>query len=113
MSALLSAITDKSTIHSVHCAIMRGGTSKAIVFAAADLPADPRSRDQLILAAFGSPDPRQIDGLGGAVADAKVQFAVPLSHVPGILAVLLPCETTLVRTLPPVGGSANAAEDRR
>ncbi len=66
MSALLSAITDKSTIHSVHCAIMRGGTSKAIVFAAADLPADPRSRDQLILAAFGSPDPRQIDGLGGA-----------------------------------------------
>jgi methylitaconate Delta-isomerase len=66
MSALLSAITDKSTIHSVHCAIMRGGTSKAIVFAAADLPADPRARDQLILAAFGSPDPRQIDGLGGA-----------------------------------------------
>jgi len=66
MSALLSAITDKSTIHSVHCAIMRGGTSKAIVFAAADLPANPRARDQLILAALGSPDPRQIDGLGGA-----------------------------------------------
>ena len=66
MSALLSAITDKSTIHSVHCTIMRGGTSKAIVFAAADLPENPRSRDQLILAAFGSPDPRQIDGLGGA-----------------------------------------------
>jgi len=66
MSALLSAITDKSTIHAVHCAIMRGGTSKAIVFAAADLPGDPRARDQLILAAFGSPDPRQIDGLGGA-----------------------------------------------
>jgi methylitaconate Delta-isomerase len=66
MSALLSAITDKSTIHAVHCAIMRGGTSKAIIFAATDLPQDPRSRDQLILAAFGSPDPRQIDGLGGA-----------------------------------------------
>ena len=45
---------------------MRGGTSKAIVFAAADLPENPRARDQLILAAFGSPDPRQIDGLGGA-----------------------------------------------
>ncbi len=66
MSALLSAITDKSTIHAVHCAIMRGGTSKAIIFAAADLPETPRSRDLLILAAFGSPDPRQIDGLGGA-----------------------------------------------
>ncbi|MCX7055075.1 MAG: 3-methylitaconate isomerase [Proteobacteria bacterium] len=66
MSALLSAITDKSTIHSVRCAIMRGGTSKAVIFAAADLPENPRSRDQLILAALGSPDPRQIDGLGGA-----------------------------------------------
>jgi hypothetical protein len=45
---------------------MRGGTSKAVVFAASDLPDDPRSRDQLILAAMGSPDSRQIDGLGGA-----------------------------------------------
>lgn len=45
---------------------MRGGTSKAIIFGAADLPAGPRARDQLILAAFGSPDPRQVDGLGGA-----------------------------------------------
>ena len=45
---------------------MRGGTSKAIVFAAADLPDDSRAADRLILRAFGSPDPRQIDGLGGA-----------------------------------------------
>lgn len=48
------------------CVIMRGGTSKAVVFAAADLPDDPGARDRWILAAFGSPDPRQVDGLGGA-----------------------------------------------
>ena len=45
---------------------MRGGTSKAIVFAANDLPRDPVARDEVILAAFGSPDARQVDGLGGA-----------------------------------------------
>jgi 2-methylaconitate cis-trans-isomerase PrpF len=45
---------------------MRGGTSKAVVFAAQDLPPDPTHRDALILGAFGSPDSRQIDGLGGA-----------------------------------------------
>lgn len=50
----------------VRCAIMRGGTSKAVVFSERDLPADPDLRERLILAAFGSPDPRQIDGLGGA-----------------------------------------------
>jgi len=51
---------------SVRCVIMRGGTSKAVVFAGQDLPRDAVSRDRLIAAAFGSPDPRQVDGLGGA-----------------------------------------------
>jgi 2-methylaconitate cis-trans-isomerase PrpF len=50
----------------VRCVIMRGGTSKAICFAAADLPQDPAVRDEVILHAFGSPDVRQLDGLGGA-----------------------------------------------
>jgi len=50
----------------VPCVIMRGGTSKSIFFAAADLPADQKARDKIILEAFGSPDRRQIDGLGGA-----------------------------------------------
>ena len=49
----------------VPAVIMRGGTSKIVVFEAKDLPADPIARDAAILAAFGSPDPRQIDGLGG------------------------------------------------
>jgi len=45
---------------------MRGGTSKGIFFLEDDLPADSTTRDRLFLAAMGSPDPRQIDGLGGA-----------------------------------------------
>jgi 2-methylaconitate cis-trans-isomerase PrpF len=48
------------------CVIMRGGTSKGVMFAERDLPADVGARERLILALMGSPDPRQIDGLGGA-----------------------------------------------
>ena len=43
---------------------MRGGTSKAACFLADDLPADPVQRDAVLLAVMGSPDPRQIDGIG-------------------------------------------------
>ena len=49
----------------IPCMWMRGGTSKGAYFAAADLPADPDARDPLLLYLMGSPDPRQIDGLGG------------------------------------------------
>jgi len=44
---------------------MRGGTSKGGYFLAEDLPRDPLQRDEFLLAAMGSPDPRQIDGMGG------------------------------------------------
>src|SRR5690606_23095870 len=50
----------------IRCVIMRGGTSKAVFFSPCDLPSDPAERDALIVAVFGSPDVRQIDGLGGA-----------------------------------------------
>jgi 4-oxalomesaconate tautomerase len=50
----------------VRCMLMRGGTSKGLYVLAADLPADPRERDALLLRLMGSPDARQIDGLGGA-----------------------------------------------
>ncbi|MEK0098711.1 4-oxalomesaconate tautomerase [Streptomyces sp. A475] len=46
--------------------LMRGGTSKGAYFLARDLPAEPGERDALLLRIMGSPDPRQIDGLGGA-----------------------------------------------
>ena len=50
----------------VRCMWMRGGTSKGGYFLAADLPGDPEARDAFLLSAMGSPDPRQIDGMGGA-----------------------------------------------
>lgn len=46
--------------------LMRGGTSKGLVFRAADLPAGRETRDAVLLAAMGSPDVREIDGVGGA-----------------------------------------------
>jgi 4-oxalomesaconate tautomerase len=45
---------------------MRGGTSKGGYFLAGDLPADTAERDAFLLRVMGSPDPRQIDGMGGA-----------------------------------------------
>lgn len=50
----------------VPCLLMRGGTSKGAYFLAADLPGEPALRDDLLLRIMGSPDERQIDGLGGA-----------------------------------------------
>lgn len=49
----------------IRCMQMRGGSSKGAYFCAEDLPADPAERDDLLLRIMGSPDPRQIDGLGG------------------------------------------------
>ncbi len=50
----------------VPCVVMRGGTSKGLYFLASDLPKDRAARDIFLLAAMGSPDVRQIDGMGGA-----------------------------------------------
>ena len=49
----------------VPCMWIRGGTSKGGYFLAEDLPADTAARDAFLLRAMGSPDPRQIDGMGG------------------------------------------------
>ena len=46
--------------------LMRGGTSKGAFFLSDDLPPDEEERDALLLRIMGSPDPRQIDGVGGA-----------------------------------------------
>lgn len=46
--------------------LMRGGTSKGAFFLGDDLPAERSTRDALLLALMGTPDPRQIDGIGGA-----------------------------------------------
>ncbi len=61
--------------------LMRGGTSKGAFFLSRDLPDDPAQRDDLILRIVGSPDPRQIDGIGGAHAlTTKVAVIGPPSR---------------------------------
>jgi 4-oxalomesaconate tautomerase len=63
------AMIEDSSRHAqtaIPCLFMRGGTSRGPYFLETDLPADPALRDRVILAALGSPDARQIDGLGGA-----------------------------------------------
>ena len=50
----------------IPCLLMRGGTSKGTYFLASDLPADEEARNKALLAIMGSPDKRQIDGVGGA-----------------------------------------------
>ncbi|MGW3606759.1 4-oxalomesaconate tautomerase [Micromonospora sp. NPDC005161] len=66
------------TTSGVPCVVMRGGTSKGLYFLASDLPASPGARDDLLLRLMGSPDPRQIDGLGGAhPLTSKVAVVAP------------------------------------
>ncbi|MGE4480540.1 4-oxalomesaconate tautomerase [Acidocella sp.] len=61
--------------------LMRGGTSKGLYFAASDLPADKMMRDLVLLSAMGSPDVRQIDGLGGAhPLTSKAALLSPPTH---------------------------------
>lgn len=65
----------------IRCVIMRGGTSKAVFFHENDLPSDRDKRELVILRAFGSPDLRQIDGLGGANSStSKVAIIGPSSR---------------------------------
>jgi 4-oxalomesaconate tautomerase len=61
--------------------MMRGGTSKGLYFRADDLPADIATRDAVLLAAMGSPDTRQINGVGGAdPLTSKVAIVSPSSR---------------------------------
>lgn len=65
----------------IRCAAMRGGTSKGLYFLKDDLPSDRALRDQVLLAAMGSPDERQIDGMGGAhPLTSKVAVVSPPSR---------------------------------
>ena len=66
------------------CLFMRGGTSRGPFFKAEDLPADTAARDRVLLATMGSPDVRQIDGLGGADTLTSKVAIVSKSSRPGI-----------------------------
>jgi len=68
----------------IPCLFMRGGTSRGPFFNAADLPADIALRDRVLLAVMGSPDRRQIDGLGGANPLTSKVGIVSRSKSPGV-----------------------------
>ena len=72
------------TQRAIPCMFMRGGTSRGPFFLHEDLPEDPEVRDRVLLAAMGSPDPRQIDGLGGATTVTSKVAMVSPSQRPGI-----------------------------
>ena len=70
-----------TSANSAPCMWMRGGTSKGGYFLASDLPGDIAARDEFLLHVMGSPDPRQIDGMGGAdPLTSKVAVVKPSSH---------------------------------
>ena len=65
----------------IPCVLMRGGTSKGPFFKADDLPSDPALRDKVLLRLMGSPDLRQIDGIGGgSTVTSKVAIVSPSEH---------------------------------
>ena len=63
---------------------MRGGTSKGGYFLAEDLPDTPAARDSFLLRIMGSPDPRQIDGMGGADPLTSKVAIIKKSQRPGV-----------------------------
>lgn len=72
---------DRFSDEGIPCLWMRGGTSKGAYFLASDLPAEPGKRDALLLRLMGSPDPRQIDGIGGGdPLTSKVAVLAPASR---------------------------------
>jgi 4-oxalomesaconate tautomerase len=77
-------VQQNSDLCPVPCMLMRGGTSRGPFFLESDLPADPALRDRVLLAAMGSPDPRQIDGLGGAHPLTSKAGIVRKSTTPGV-----------------------------
>ena len=68
----------------IPCLFMRGGTSKGPFFLESDLPADLPTRDAVLLAVMGSPDKRQIDGMGGAHPLTSKVGIVRKSSTPGV-----------------------------
>ena len=69
---------------SIPAVFMRGGTSKGIFVRTEHLPAPGPDRDALILELMGSPDPSQIDGMGGGITSTSKLMAVKRSERPGV-----------------------------
>ncbi|MDR0489862.1 MAG: 4-oxalomesaconate tautomerase [Oscillospiraceae bacterium] len=97
----------------IPCCLMRGGTSKGPFFLESDLPGDVASRDKVLLAAMGSPDKRQIDGVGGAHPLTSKVGIVRRGETEGVdlefLFAQLTPESDLVDTTPNCGNMLAAA----
>ena len=63
------------------CVYMRGGTSKAVFFHEKDLPEDKKLWDEIFLKVMGTPDVKQIDGMGGTVSSTSRLLSFP--HLTG------------------------------
>ena len=91
----------------IPCMLMRGGSSKGPYLNMADLPADIQERDRILLGIMGSPDPRQIDGLGGAEFLTSKLAMVGVSERSGVdvdyLFAQVDIENPVVDTGPPCG----------
>jgi 4-oxalomesaconate tautomerase len=77
-------IQENSDLVGIPCLLMRGGTSRGPFFLESDLPSGEAARNQVLLKAMGSPDKRQIDGLGGANPLTSKVGIVRKSHTPGV-----------------------------
>lgn len=66
----------------IPCLVMRGGTSKGVFFLENDLPADAAKRDQILMNVMGSPDVKQINGLGGATSVTSKVAIISVSKRP-------------------------------
>ena len=91
----------------IACMLMRGGTSKGAYFLQQDLPSDPVLRDQVLLSVMGSPDPRQVDGVGGAHPLTSKVAVISRSTLEGVDVDYLFCQVgvdkPLVDTTPNCG----------
>jgi 2-methylaconitate cis-trans-isomerase PrpF len=86
-------------MYTIPTVLMRGGSSKGLYFLASDLPWHSAERDRILLAAMGSPDARQIDGLGGGDDQTSKVMIVGPSQRPGIDVEYLFAQVSVVRNL--------------
>lgn len=87
------------------CVYMRGGTSKAVFFHEKDLPEDKSLWDDIFLKVMGTPDVKQIDGMGGTVSSTSKIAIIALSDKPGVDVEYTFRQVDIV--IPRVDGSAN------
>lgn len=87
------------------CVYMRGGTSKAVFFYEKDLPEDKSLWDEIFLKVMGTPDVKQIDGMGGTVSSTSKIAIIAPSNKPGVDVEYTFRQVDIV--IPRVDGSAN------